>query len=227
LEKIRSEERITEEQLQREHNLGIPKEGGSLFNLAAIESSAIGEWCKPMPGHRYFAMLDPNMGGDDSWTLLIWNITNHPFTLVHEYAIAQQPPNLCFLQSIEAIKQYKPVLLAVEKNNGGLKIAEDFANKISWLQVEVVNTSMMSKQVNTDRIAIALVSGDVIYPPDWKGIDEMKKFSAQKREAISGHDDRVMSWAIGWSHLETALSLRSAKVEFKSTGKRVSHSIGY
>jgi hypothetical protein len=50
--------------------------------------------------------------------------------------------------------------------------------------------------IATDRVAIKLEHRKLIYPPDWKGIEELSNFSAAKREAVYGHDDRVMALTI-------------------------------
>jgi hypothetical protein len=205
LEKVKDEEKLTEDQLQREHNLGFPKSGGSLFRSQSISESAIGSWAEPVFGHRYLAGLDPNMGGEDSWCLLIFDITEHPFQLVAEYAESNQLPSYCAAKTLELIDQYRPVVCAIEKNNGGLSVAEKLTEARAWLNVQTVNTTALSKTINTDRISIALTSGDVIFPPDWQGIDELKKFSRVDRRAMgNGHDDRVMAWAIGFACLEKA-----------------------
>ena len=68
----------------------------------------------------------------------------------------------------------------------------------SSLRFEKVNTSAVSKRVDTDRLAIALEGGTVRYPLDWQGIEEMKNFSTKNRKAVAGHDDCVMAWAAAW-----------------------------
>lgn len=225
VENQRSKKKLTVEQANREHNLTLPKTGGSLFNSDCIALQAKGEWEQPDPIGSYMATLDPNMGGEDDWTLLIWRIDTFPIRLVAEYHENYMLPSHCRAQSHRLMDQYNIVLLAIEKNNGGLSQAEDFATERPDLRVELVNTSGISKIINTDRLANMLTDGDFVYPPDWNGIRQMKKFSKKEREGIKEKDDAVMSAAIGFSMLELALSLIPPKIEFASTGKRVSRGI--
>lgn len=94
---------------------------------------------------------------------------------------------------------YQPVITAIESNSGGAVILEDLIVARSALRFEKVNTSAVSKRVNTDRLAIALEGGTVCYPPNWEGVGEMKNFSTKDRKAVAGHDDCVMAWAAAWA----------------------------
>ena len=56
----------------------------------------------------------------------------------------------------------------------------------------------------------SLEQGEVIYPPDWAGCHEMRRFSAKEREGTGGaKDDHVMSWAAGWAWIEEVERLSS------------------
>lgn len=219
LENIRESEQITEDQLQREHNLGLPKDGASLFNHEAILAAATGEWTAPQRKHFYLATIDPNQGGNDDWDFQVWDITDHPLKLVAQWHESNRLPSYCRAECLKFLDEYdrigKVVMLVVEKNNGGLSQAENFIEARPNLRVEVVNTSATSKVVNTDRITLALGDGDVVYPPDWHGIPQLKKFSRVLRVAIDGEkDDAVMSWAVGFGMLGEAIE------ELKTLRKR-------
>lgn len=208
LERVKNEEKLNEDQVQREHNLGFPKAGGSLFNLQAIEQYATGQYSPPKHDHYYLAGLDPNMGGEDEWYLTIWDITSHPIKLVAEYHESHRLPSYCRGQSLKLIDQYNVVCLAIEKNNGGLSQAEDFIRDRPKLRVELVNTSRTSKIMNTDRLALSLTDGDVVYPKESPIYAQMKRFGAASREGIRFKDDGVCSWMVAFAYLELALSLK-------------------
>lgn len=206
VQKQRSKKKITEEQANREHNLTLPISGGSLFRIQSVMDSAIGQWEPPVKDRRYLMGIDPNMGSSDSWAALVWDITSYPFSLVAEYVEANQLPSYCIQKTLELIDQYRPDICAVEKNNGGLGVAENLIKARAWLEVETVNTSNTSKIINTDRISLALTNGDVVLPPDWEGIGEMKRFSAVDRRAMgNAKDDRVMSMSVAFAMLDQTL----------------------
>jgi hypothetical protein len=181
-------------------------EKNSLFDIAAVDRQAIGQWEDPKRKHFYLATIDPNQGGADDWDFQIWDITAHPLQLVAQWHESKRLPSYCRGECLKVLDKYdrigKVVMLVVEKNNGGLSQAESFIEARPKLRVEVVNTSATSKIINTDRITIAVGDGDVIYPKDWHGIKQMKKFSRTLRTAIDGaKDDAVMSWAVGFGML--------------------------
>jgi hypothetical protein len=194
-------------------------EKNSLFDLAAVERQAIGQWTPPQRKHFYLAMIDPNQGGADDWDFQIWDITQHPLQLVASWHENNRLPSYCRAECLKILDEYdrigKVVLLAIEKNNGGLSQAENFIEARPKLKVEVVHTSATSKIINTDRITLALSDGDVIYPDDWHGIAQLRKFSKVQRQAIDGEkDDAVMSWAVGFAMLGEAME------ELKTLRKR-------
>jgi hypothetical protein len=128
-------------------------------------------------------------------------------SLVAEYAEAQRSVELSTVAVLDYCDRYKPLLVAVEGNSGGKVVLENLSKRRPFVRFENINTSRVSKVTNTDRIAIAVERGDVIYPKDWEGIREMKAFSLKEREAITGHDDRVMAMAMAFAVMEDAALL--------------------
>lgn len=194
-------------------------EKNSLFDLAAVERQAIGNWTEPQRKHFYLAMIDPNQGGSDDWDFQIWDITTHPLQLVAQWHENNRLPTYCRAECLKLLDKYdrvgKVVMLVIEKNNGGLSQAESFIEARPKMRVEVVNTSATSKIINTDRITLAVNDGDAVYPADWHGIKQMRKFSKTLRKAIDGEkDDAVMSWAVGFGMLGAAFE------ELKTLRKR-------
>lgn len=204
----KKKKKLTDEQLNREFNLTLPKSGASLFNIDAVEKYATGAWEEPKFEGIYLAGLDPNMGGDDEWYLTIWRIDCYPYHLVAKWNKNNELPGYCRKESLKLLDRYKPILTVVEKNNGGLSQAEDIAAERPRLAVELVTTTGVSKIVNTDRAANFISDGDLRYPPDWEGIRQMKRFDRRLREGVREKDDAVMSMTIALAQLELALSLK-------------------
>jgi hypothetical protein len=188
---------------QREHNLGIETAEGSLFSSAHVNSQAIGAWSEPVKGRVYMAMIDPNFGGSDNYVCQIWDVTEYPRSLVAEYAESERSTGYSKGKTLELMDRYDVALTAIESNSGGKVIAENLATARPGKRIEVTITTNTSKRVNTDRIAYALEEKEIIYPPDWEGKGEFRKFSAKAREATGGaKDDRVMAMAAGWAWID-------------------------
>jgi hypothetical protein len=191
---------------QREHNLGIETAEGSLFNSEAIARQAIGQWSEPVAGNHYIAMTDPNFGGSDNWVTLIFDVTASPYSLVAEFVESERGTEYCRSKSLELSDRYDVLFHAIESNSGGAVLSENMIVQRPGLKVLLTNTSRTSKIVNTDRIAFALEQGEFIYPADWQGINEFKRFSLKDRAATgASKDDRVMALAAGWAWIEEAV----------------------
>lgn len=186
--------------------------GESLFSQEAIDKYAIGGWrTEPEDQHSYFACIDPNYGGKNFWVCQIWDVTRLPFSLVAEYRENYKKPLHCRQKSMELMDCFNVIFLAVEADNGGVVISEQIASERPRIQVEITRSSAISKIVNTDRIAKGHEAGDMIYPADWVGRQEMENFSAIGRCAIVEsdelNDDTITCWASGWAWLEEIIKL--------------------
>ncbi len=204
LYKTKEEKKLTETKLQREYNLGIPEAGVTLFRSADIWAAATGSYQKPKANRRYLFGVDPNFGGSDYFVCLVWDITERPYQLVSQYRAAGQSSEVSLLRVQHLIEAYKPVLVAVEKNSGGVVILESLNRACPGIKFAATLTSATSKITNTDRLAVALERGEVCYPSNWEGIQEMLNFSLANRRAIGGNkDDCIMAWAAAWAHIES------------------------
>lgn len=163
-----------------------------LFNYVAIQSSLKGDWEQPIPGHVYIGGVDPNFGGSDFFTTHIYDVTSYPHKLVAEFHESNRSVSYSIQQSQILFDIYQPFAVAIEGNGGGVVVAE----KIKFHDVRVVQTSQRNKLVNTDRIALLIEQGMIVFPSDWDGSNEFKNFSLTSRCALTGHDDRVMCCAI-------------------------------
>jgi hypothetical protein len=210
LQRVKESEKLTEEQLQREHNLGLPKDGAALFPARSIEQCSNGQWIDRIPGHYYLFGIYPNFGAisGDFFVAQVWDLHKHPLALVAEYRSNSSSVTRSKEEVLRLIDHYRPVIVSIESNAGGMAIAEDLILKRPWVRVEQVRTTTVSKRMNTDRIAVMVEDGDVSFPADWQGIKEMKRFSAIHRQATSGNDDCVMAFAISMVWLDEALALR-------------------
>ena len=205
LQSVKSKQKITEAQLQREYNLSFDDStGGILFSAQAVDRQAIGAWAEPVAGHKYVIGVDPNFGGDDRFVSQVWDITSGVCSLVDEYAEAQRSVELSTYAVLDQCTRYKPVLVAVEGNSGGKVVLEQLSKRDPYTRFVGIQTTRVSKVTNTDRIAIAIEQGEAIYPPGWEGIREFKTFSLREREAVTGHDDRVMAMAVAFAVLGEA-----------------------
>ena len=210
VERIAAKQGISFDQAIREYDLGLPRGDGSLFDPLLVERQAIGAWAQPQPGRRYLAGIDPNFGGADYFALTIWDVTASPYSLVAQYHESRQTVERALTQCLAILQRYKPTIVAVERNSGGQIILERLTALAPGLRFEAVTTSRQSKWQNTDRLAIGIEQGEIIFPKDWAGVDELKNFNAVTREASAGHDDLVMSSAIAFAWLHAAYPQTSA-----------------
>lgn len=203
VEQQRVKKKLTEQQAQREHNLGLPKSGVSLFNLDKVTECAIGQWQPPHQGRNYLLCVDPNFGaiGNDFYVCQVWDITKLPIALAYEYRNNISGSENHRSKILNAIDAYNPVIAVFEGNGGGKPMAERIQSDRPRLQVEIVNTGRLSKIQNTDRVALMVEQNECIFPADWAGVTEMRKFSAKERCALSGHDDSTMCFATGMAYL--------------------------
>lgn len=196
LENTRIANKLTEEQLGREYDLRIPESGASLFSATAVKDAARGAWSAPASGRRYVVGVDPNFAGTDYFVAIVLDITEEIHSIVHEYAENRRTVEYSITQVCGILDRYRPELLAVETNSGGAIVRENLCKIRPNFRIEGFTTTRASKMVGTDRVAIRLEHRKLIYPPDWKGIEELTNFSAASREAVYGHDDRVMALTI-------------------------------
>jgi hypothetical protein len=166
-----------------------------------------GKWLdRPDEDGIYAAFLDPNFGGDDAWSLQIWDIKalwdGGKFLLVAEDNASLRSTTNSTERMWDMIDQYGCKCLIYEGNSGGVVLGENFAKERPGFPAIEVLTTGASKIPMTDRAAYYCEQGVVCVPDDWEGIEEMQQFSTSKREAITGHDDRVMAMSVGFSQLE-------------------------
>jgi hypothetical protein len=171
---------------------------GGLFDMPVAKAMAYGSWQGPKKGRRYLVGIDPNFGGKDNFVAQVWDCTESPVALAAEYAEADRTIETSVESVSRLIEDYGPEIVAVESNSGGRIVLEQLIRLFPSVRIEGVTTTAASKKVNTDRIALAIESREVTYPPEWQGLTEMMHFGLMQREALSGKDDRVMAMAAAW-----------------------------
>ena len=199
LEDTQREEGLTDDQLGREYDLRVPKAGSSLFDPACVDRQAVGSWQPPNPKLNYLMGIDPNFAGADYFVAQVWCLSGTAPMLVAQYRENNQAIEYSLNEVYRLIQDYRPTLVAVESNSGGIIILERLTILLPDTRFEKVITTQTSKIQNTNRLSIMVRQGELIYPSDWSGISEMKHFSASKREATTGHDDSVMAAAVAFA----------------------------
>lgn len=190
-------------------NWKVKKSESRLFKAEAIAAAAKGEWCDPEFGRRYLLGIDPNFGGDDYFTCEVIDITEPPYRVVAQYRENNRSISYSIERCDELIKLFIPVLVGVERNAGGIAVLEQLVKFNAGTRIEPVVTTSTSKVINTDRLAIAIESGLLEFPPDWEGVEELGSFSKETRQAVTGHDDCVMALAVALALIAEARELAS------------------
>jgi hypothetical protein len=184
----------------QEELMCVPMESTNcLFDMDAIAKCSIGKWEAPKDKGLYFISVDPNFGAmnNDYYVAQVWDVGSLPISLVFEYRNNGNGSEYHDEQLDALIDTYDPLMLVFERNGGGLPMAERVQKRREDLRVELVNTGHLSKIINTDRLAQMIEQGEIMFPKNWKGIHEMRRFSRMSREALSGHDDTIMCAAVG------------------------------
>lgn len=139
LQTVKKEENLTDEQLQREYNLQIPKRGASLFSEDLIKEAAIGTWEDPRPSAKYLLAIDPNFGAmeGDYYQAGIIDVSRFPLRLVAQYRSNETSNILNIAQTLSLLRRYPALWISIEANSGGAVIAESIAEHLGMIRVEL------------------------------------------------------------------------------------------
>lgn len=207
LEEIKRQKKLTDRQLQQEYNLGFDESLNQVYKPELVKAAETGQWMPPIPRRKYLAAVDPSFGGEDFYTLQIWDVTSTPYQLVREYREHLKSKAYNLEKTVELLNQYRPAVVGVEGNGGGSLIAQELDQLLRTTPVETITTTNTNKITNTDRIALLLERGWVAFPPGCSLASELLNFretlsgTRRTREAATGHDDGVMAMAIAFSLL--------------------------
>jgi hypothetical protein len=196
--------------IDRERLLGgnwrVRRHGAGLFNADTINRFATGRWEEPVEGGLYVMGIDPAFGtGGDYFVAQVWRVDNLPYRLVAEWRDNTLSIVASQARVVDLIRRYSPAVVAIETNSGGAVLREQLIMALPDVRVEGVVHTHASKRINTDRLAYMLQRHMLQYPRDWHGINEMRQFGLEPRQAMSGHDDCVMAAAVAFAWLTNVL----------------------
>lgn len=204
LENVRTRQKLTEAQLQREYNLNFEEAVNTLYPAELVNKAGRGMYQNPM-ARKYIMGIDPAFGGEDYFCLTVWDVTTMPYQLVKMYRENNKSKDYNIQSTADIISRYRPMVVGCEVNSGGRLILEDLISKLPWCRFEAVTTTESSKIMATDRLLLLLERDMIIYPAESELKNELLAFGEtitgvrRKREARYGHDDAVMSSAIAFS----------------------------
>lgn len=208
--KLQAQSKVERERLLKGNWL-IRSSETQLFDISLIPDAAIGNWQGRTYGHTYLVGVDPNFGaiGNDYFCAQCWDVTLSPYVLCKEFRTNSHSTTYSVKKVAEMISEFNPLIVAVEKDGGGQIVLEQLIDRCPDANIKPVSqgSSSTAKIIATDRIALALESGSVIFPTEWTGIPEMYSFSKMSRKAASGNDDSVLAWAIAFSYLPEVIEL--------------------
>ena len=203
----REELNFTKSRWDQEYELSFVDGTVNLFSYDDVMAGIRGNWLKnPERGRRYAISIDPAFGGEDSFTALVWDVTDAPdIYMVAQYSEPKKSKAYSLEKVGELIEVFGPVGLAIEINSGGKIIAEDISEDYPYLELYEVAMTQLTKIRLTDKMILKSERGELNYPEDAKIVSEMLNFLQidKKREAAAGtHDDNVMCCSVLMSCLD-------------------------
>jgi hypothetical protein len=219
--------RLTEGQVQREYNLSFDDAIAVVYKEHLVLSSIGGAWQPAEPGHFYLVGIDPSFGGEDFYTVRVWDISTAPYQLVAQYRDRFRLKDIYLSNTISLLEPYfeQWAYAAIETNGGGALVFQDLQSKRPYWAVEGININNNSKILHTDRLVLQLERGEMSFPPEpenalqddaMAGLVTYGEYThfieevsgrTRTRSAESGyHDDTVMADAVAFAMLETAIA---------------------
>ena len=201
LQKVKEEDDLTEEVVQREYNLGIDAGSANIFNNKLVRERAVGIFQSPQRHRTYIAGIDPNFGGKNNFALVIWDVTESPYRLVKEWGASQKSSAYCVDKAVQILRNYNTEVIAVETNGGGRVAMENIEKQLPGRKICGVHTSQSTKIERTDRIAFLMEQNrekSILYPKDSNFYTEALNFIqiGRYRQAAPGFsDDYLMGTA--------------------------------
>jgi hypothetical protein len=164
LQEVKEQDNLTEAQTQREYNLGFDENGAQVFASALVHRAARGAWQLPRLNNVYLAGLDPAFGGQDYYTVRVWDVTMPPYQLVAQYRDRYRSKDFFIEKTLELLDPYRPAMMGVEVNGGGgLYLQELLTARPGWT-IEGINSTNQSKALHSDRLVLMLERDQLIFP---------------------------------------------------------------
>lgn len=226
LQAQKTSKRLTDAQVQREYNLGFDASIARVFKDDFIANSVKGAWSEPKPHRQYLAGIDPSFGGEDFFTVRVWDVTRPPYRLVAQYRDRQKTIDF-FIQKAAALltpySRSRSFMIGCETNSGGALVQQELTRLKPMWRVECVVMSNASKMLHTDRLVLMLERNHLHFPPEPEnvldednpetinlvGVSEYAHFveefsgATRTRKSESGfHDDTVLADGVAFSLID-------------------------
>lgn len=155
--------------------------------------------------HQYVIGVD--WGKSNDFTVLtVLDITNKAVCNLDRFNQIDYTVQVSRLRAL--CDRFHPITVVAESNSMGVPLIEQLQR--SGLNVQAFNTTLASKTIAIDALALAFERGDIKIPNDPVLIGELQAYEmerlpsgALRYSAPEGfHDDCVMSLAIAWSAVE-------------------------
>lgn len=163
------------------------------FNVAIAQIQARGEWQPKQRSRAYLSgiAVNPFTG---QWICQIWDCTDSPVSLVAESPSADQNAEASEDAAISLISAYRPKIIGVED---GIAI-EQLQRKLSRFRLEPAKISGNHTAIAVNRAALSVERREVIYPLDWKGLEEMSRYGLGHQDSEKGFETRIRAMAAAW-----------------------------
>lgn len=226
LQSQKTSKRLTDAQVQREYNLGFDASTSRVFADSLIEKAAKGAWQAPKPFRSYLVGIDPSFGGEDFFTVRVWDVTKPPYQLVAQYRDRQKSMDYFIQKTVMLLTPYarsRSFMIGCETVSGGALVQQELVKLKPYWQIECVGMTNTTKRLHTDRLVLMLERSHLHFPPEPEGVlDEddpamieqvggaeyahfIEEVSGvtRTRQAESGfHDDTVLADSVAFSLLD-------------------------
>lgn len=198
LEDTQKRQKLDSDQLQREHNLKIPSDQETaLFSAELVNGCLLGEDLDPYEeGQAIYFGIDTAWQGGDYFVVIVLRKRHSHFEVLDMYRDHLRTLESYLAHTIQLVKQYSPLTIRVETNNGGDSVFQ----RLSTLSPEAAEkgfTSEASKPGLISRLKLALEMGHLRVPkgPITKELLNFVRKPNGKLEAFRGNDDCVLGLA--------------------------------
>lgn len=209
LKEIAEKQKLSAETIKQEYDLSFGSSEENYFDYSTVQACITDEEISKErnPDSVYVLGVDPAFGGDDycAAVLLECSPSSDRFNVLVPYRKRQQTTEYNLLKISDVIKQYKPKLVVVEVNGGGVVYQEQLSRQIPYIRFMAMRTTGDSKPGLLSRVKLALEREVLQFSSGSAVADELLSFrsNGKKLEAAQGkHDDTVMALGFAIAGLE-------------------------
>ncbi len=196
LEDIKTQFELPEDMVQQEYNLSFVNSETIVFNPSLIKQNAIGEYREHDNNGIYYFGIDTSLLGNDYTVCVILQEIDNKFYLVKMYRERKKSHEFNIYKISELIEKYQPITVGIETNSSGQIYYEELSSQHLGIDFQAIKTTGQSKPMMINKLILALEKNLLIYPNDYKIIEEFLSFRQynNRLEAMTGkHDDIIMS----------------------------------